>query len=104
MRISVNWLREWLPAVPEPRELAARLTMATGVDVLQIVCGAPNARIGLKAPLATIGSRLPGGMEIRQAKLRGVESLGMLCSARELGLSEDGGGLMDAARAGARSR
>jgi phenylalanyl-tRNA synthetase beta chain len=135
MRISVNWLREWLPAVPEPRELAARLTMAgleveaidaaapplpgvvvgeiverekhpdadtlsvckvsTGVDLLQIVCGAPNARVGLKAPLATLGSRLPGGMEIRRAKLRGVESLGMLCSARELGLSEEGGGLME---------
>jgi phenylalanyl-tRNA synthetase beta chain len=135
MRISVNWLREWLPAVPGPRALAARLTMAgleveaveaaapsldgvvvgeiverekhpdadtlsvckvsTGADVLQIVCGAPNARVGLKAPLATIGSRLPGGMEIRRAKLRGVESLGMLCSARELGLTEEGGGLME---------
>ena len=69
--------------------------MSDGATVLQIVCGAPNARAGLKAPLATIGARLPGGMEIRKAKLRGVESFGMLCSARELGLSEDAAGLME---------
>jgi phenylalanyl-tRNA synthetase beta chain len=62
---------------------------------VQIVCGAANARVGLKAPLATIGAKLPGGMEIRKARLRGVESFGMLCSARELGLSEDASGLME---------
>jgi len=67
----------------------------TGAGVVQIVCGAPNARAGMKAPLATIGATLPGGMEIRKAKLRGVESFGMLCSARELGLSEDASGLME---------
>jgi phenylalanyl-tRNA synthetase beta chain len=49
----------------------------------------------MKAPLATVGAKLPGGMEIRKAKLRGVESFGMLCSARELGLSEDATGLME---------
>ena len=49
----------------------------TGAGVVQIVCGAPNARAGMKAPLATIGATLPGGMEIRKAKLRGVESFGM---------------------------
>ncbi|MGH7896406.1 MAG: phenylalanine--tRNA ligase subunit beta, partial [Candidatus Binatia bacterium] len=59
------------------------------------VCGAPNVRAGMKAPLALIGSKLPDGTEIRQAKLRGVESAGMLCSARELGLSEDASGLFD---------
>jgi phenylalanyl-tRNA synthetase beta chain len=69
--------------------------VSTGTETVQIVCGAPNARAGMKAPLATIGARLPGGMEIRKAKLRGVESFGMLCSARELGLSEDASGLMD---------
>ena len=72
---------------------------------MQIVCGAPNVRAGLKAPLATVGAKLPGGMEIKQAKLRGVESFGMLCSARELGLAEDASGLLelpaDAARSGA---
>ncbi len=69
--------------------------VSTGAETVQIVCGAPNARAGMKAPLATIGAKLPGGMEIRKAKLRGVESFGMLCSARELGLSEDAAGLMD---------
>jgi len=62
---------------------------------LQIVCGAPNARIGLKAPLATIGAKLPNGMEIKKAALRGVESNGMLCSAKELNLDADASGLME---------
>ena len=66
----------------------------TAEATVQIVCGAPNARAGLKAPLAQVGAVLPGGMKIRKAKLRGVESFGMLCSARELGLSEDHAGLM----------
>jgi phenylalanyl-tRNA synthetase beta chain len=66
-----------------------------GREELQIVCGAPNVRVGMKAPLAMIGAKLPNGMEIKQAKLRGVESSGMLCSARELGLSEDASGLFD---------
>lgn len=64
-------------------------------EPLQIVCGAPNARIGLKTPLATVGAKLPGGIEIRKAKLRDVESFGMLCSTRELQLSDDHGGLME---------
>jgi len=66
-----------------------------GREIVQIVCGAPNVRAGMKAPLATIGATLPGGMEIKKAKLRGVESFGMLCSARELGLSEDSSGLLE---------
>lgn len=61
--------------------------------VLQIVCGAPNAAAGLVVPCALVGAQLPG-IEIRKAKVRGVESHGMLCSARELGLSEDHGGLL----------
>ncbi|MFN3986934.1 MAG: phenylalanine--tRNA ligase subunit beta [Rhodocyclaceae bacterium] len=62
-------------------------------SLLQIVCGAPNAAVGMKAPLAMVGASLPG-FEIKAAKLRGIESQGMLCSARELGLSEDHAGLM----------
>lgn len=62
-----------------------------------IVCGAPNARAGLLAPLATVGTTLPGGMKIRPAKLRGVASEGMLCSAPELGLGEDSSGLLELA-------
>ena len=66
----------------------------TGSDIVQIVCGAPNAEVGLKAPLAQPGDKLPGGVKIKKAKLRGVESQGMLCSAAELTLSEDHDGLL----------
>lgn len=61
--------------------------------VLQIVCGAPNVAPDMLVPCALVGASLPG-IEIKRAKVRGVESFGMLCSARELGLSEDHGGLM----------
>jgi phenylalanyl-tRNA synthetase beta chain len=61
--------------------------------VLQIVCGAPNVAPDMVVPCALVGAKLPG-IEIKKAKVRGVESFGMLCSARELGLSEDHGGLL----------
>jgi phenylalanyl-tRNA synthetase beta chain len=61
---------------------------------LQVVCGAPNVRVGMKAPLAIVGAKLPG-FEIKAAEMRGVTSQGMLCSARELGLSDDHSGLLD---------
>jgi len=67
----------------------------TGVGTLQIVCGAPNVVPGMIAPLATIGATLPGGTTIRKSKIRGEESQGMLCSARELELSEDHQGILD---------
>lgn len=76
---------------------ANKLTVCSvhaGRETLQVVCGAPNARPGLKAPLALVGTTL-GGVEIKAAQLRGVESRGMLCSARELGLSEDHSGLLE---------
>jgi len=68
--------------------------------LLNIVCGAPNARAGIKVPCALVGAELPPGEDgkpfrIKLGKLRGVESQGMLCSARELGLSEDHGGLLE---------
>ncbi|MER2555688.1 MAG: phenylalanine--tRNA ligase subunit beta [Thauera sp.] len=62
-------------------------------ELLQIVCGAPNAAAGMKVPCAVVGAVLPGEFVIKKAKLRGVESFGMLCSARELGLSDDHAGL-----------
>ncbi len=68
--------------------------IGTGTPV-QIVCGAPNARAGLKAPLATVGALLPGGLEIKAAKLRGTESFGMLCSAKELMIDPDASGLLE---------
>ncbi|MFN3884001.1 MAG: phenylalanine--tRNA ligase subunit beta [Rhodocyclaceae bacterium] len=61
--------------------------------MLQIVCGAPNAAAGMTVPCALVGAKLPG-LEIKKAKVRGIESFGMLCSARELGLSDDHGGLL----------
>jgi phenylalanyl-tRNA synthetase beta chain len=69
--------------------------VATGAGTVQIVCGAPNARPGLKAPLAQVGANLPGGMAIKAAKLRGVDSQGMLCSAKELGVDPDASGLLE---------
>jgi phenylalanyl-tRNA synthetase beta chain len=64
-------------------------------EELQIVCGAPNVREGMLAPVATIGATLPVGLTIKRAKLRGETSHGMLCSEKELGLSEDAAGLME---------
>ena len=71
-------------------------------ELLDIVCGAPNARVGILVPVALVGAELPPGEDgkpflIKVGKLRGVESQGMLCSARELKLSEDHGGLMELA-------
>ncbi len=65
-----------------------------GGEPLQIVCGATNWKVGDVVALATVGAVLPGGMAIERARLRGVESSGMLCSARELGLSADASGLL----------
>lgn len=65
-----------------------------GAEVLQIVCGAPNARAGLKAPCALVGASLPG-IAIKQAKVRGVESFGMMCSAKELGIATEASGLLE---------
>ncbi|MEH6590665.1 MAG: phenylalanine--tRNA ligase subunit beta [Halioglobus sp.] len=69
----------------------------TGTETLQIVCGAPNARVGLKAPVAQVGAVLPGNFKIKKAKLRGVESRGMLCAEQELTLSDESDGLMELA-------
>src|SRR5690554_8236778 len=62
----------------------------TGRGTVQVVCGAPNARAGMKGVFAPPGSRIPGtGLELKKGVIRGVESNGMLCSAREMGLGED---------------
>ena len=57
-------------------------------EELQIVCGAPNVAQGQKVPVALVGAQLPGDLKIKRAKLRGVESQGMICSAKELGLED----------------
>ncbi len=137
MKISLNWLREYVDYDGSPDALAELLTMA-GVEVegietrganfdkvvvaqilsreqhpnadrlgvcrvddgsgaqppRQIVCGATNYKVGDKVPLALPGSVLPGDFKIKVGKLRGVESEGMLCSAKELGIAEDAQGLL----------
>ncbi|MEK9870875.1 MAG: phenylalanine--tRNA ligase subunit beta, partial [Gammaproteobacteria bacterium] len=69
-------------------------SVSNGSEELQVVCGAPNARAGIKVPFALVGAKLPD-LKIKKAKLRGVESNGMLCSERELGLSDNHEGLME---------
>jgi phenylalanyl-tRNA synthetase beta chain len=137
VKISEQWLREWVSPELSSEELAHQITMAglevdaiepvagsfsgvvvarivsaeqhpdadklrvcqvdTGGETVQIVCGAPNARAGLVAPLARVGAVLPGDFKIKAAKLRGVESQGMLCAELELGLSDANDGLMELA-------
>jgi phenylalanyl-tRNA synthetase beta chain len=70
----------------------------SGAGELRVVCGAPNVRAGMVVPLATIGAVLPGGVVIKKSKIRGEESQGMLCSARELELSDDHEGIVDLER------
>jgi len=82
------------------RHPSADRLLACDVDVgrsetLRIVCGAENARAGLRVAVALPGSRLPDGTQIRQTRIRDVESQGMLCSARELGLEEDSEGILE---------
>lgn len=87
---------EILSAEPHPNADKLRICqVAAGGEAVQVVCGAPNARAGIKVPFATVGAVLPGGMQIKQAKLRGVDSHGMLCSAAELGLSAERNGLLE---------
>ena len=87
---------EILACEPHPNADKLRVCrVASGaVEPLQIVCGAPNVRVGLKAPLALVGA-LINGVQIKKAALRGVESAGMLCSAKELGLDTDASGLLE---------
>ena len=134
MKITCNWLREYVDYDWDWPELVERLTMSglemESVDDLgerlrgvvvghvvaveshpnadrlslcrvdlgdgehTIVCGAPNVAAGQYVPVARPGASLPGGMEIRRAKIRGVESAGMICSETELGLGDDASGIM----------
>ncbi|MEJ2045256.1 MAG: phenylalanine--tRNA ligase subunit beta [Reinekea sp.] len=71
--------------------------VSNGTDTVQVVCGAPNARQGLKVAFAEVGAVLPGDFKIKKAKLRQVESFGMLCSEKELGLSDNHEGIMELA-------
>ena len=88
---------EILSAEPHPQAdklQVCRVSTGSG-PVRQIVCGAPNARAGLKSALAEVGAALPGEISIKAAKLRGVESQGMLASAKELGLADSSNGILE---------
>ena len=139
MKISEQWLRDWVDPALSTSALVHQITMAglevdavetvaasftdvvvgeitamekhpeadrlnvctvnDGIQTHQVVCGAPNARVGIKVPFARIGAALKGAegepFKIKKAKLRGVESWGMLCSEAELQLSEAADGLME---------
>jgi phenylalanyl-tRNA synthetase beta chain len=82
---------------PNAEKLSLCQVTTDGTNRLQIVCGAPNVRAGIRVAVAKVGAELPGGMVIKRAKLRGLESNGMLCSARELGLGDEHDGIMELA-------
>jgi len=100
-KIVVGEIREAVPHPQADRLRVCQVDAGQGA-LLNIVCGAPNARAGIKVPCALVGAVLPPGedgqpFQIKLSKLRGVESQGMLCSARELQLSEDHAGLLELA-------
>ncbi len=80
---------------PDADKLSVCKVSDGGGELLDIVCGAPNVRTGMKTPLAKPGVTLPNGMKLRKAKIRGVVSNGMLCSAVELGLGDESDGIME---------
>jgi len=100
-KIVVGEIKEAVQHPDADRLRVCQVDVGQG-SLLNIVCGAPNARVGIKVPCALVGAELPPGEDgkpflIKVGKLRGVESQGMLCSARELKLSEDHGGLLELA-------
>jgi len=86
-----------IEAKPHPNADRLRVCIVdTGKEKVQVVCGAPNARTGMKGVFAPAGSRIPGtGLDLKKGVIRGVDSNGMLCSAREMGLGEDHDGIID---------
>ncbi|WP_127510057.1 phenylalanine--tRNA ligase subunit beta [Paenibacillus humicus] len=85
--VVVGYVKEKTKHPDADKLNVCKVDVGTGED-LQIVCGAPNVDAGQHVPVATVGAKLPGGLNIKRAKLRGVESQGMICSARELGLND----------------
>jgi phenylalanyl-tRNA synthetase beta chain len=80
---------------PHPNADRLRIChVSTGTDEMDVVCGAPNVKVGQKVPLAKVGTTLPGGITLKPVKIRGVESRGMLCAEDELGLSDNHEGIM----------
>jgi phenylalanyl-tRNA synthetase beta chain len=84
---------------PDAEKLSVCQVTTDGTNRLQIICGASNVRAGLKVAVAMVGAQLPGNISIKRAKLRGLESNGMLCSVRELGLGQEHEGIMELSEA-----
>src|SRR5438093_4995219 len=80
---------------PNADRLTLCLVDAGGSAPLEVVCGAPNVQAGKAYPFAPVGATLPGGLKLERRKIRGVESNGMLCSAKELGLGVDHAGILE---------
>jgi len=80
---------------PDADKLRVCQVAGNGEELIQVVCGAPNARVGIKIPFAIVGAVLPENFKIKKAKLRGVESFGMLCGQTELQLGSDDNGLWE---------
>ncbi len=90
-------IAEIIEANPHPEADKLRICKVNnGKEILQIVCGAPNARAGIKVVLAPIGAEIPAnGLKIKQSKIRNIDSCGMLCSSAELNLGEDSDGIIE---------
>ena len=80
---------------PNADRLSLCLVNAGGPSPVDVVCGAPNVQAGKKYPYGPVGAVLPGGLKLERRKIRGIESNGMLCSAKELGLGEDHAGILE---------
>ncbi len=80
--------------VPDSKHLN-ECKVSYGEETITVVCGAPNARVGLKTALALAGTELKGGLKIEKTKIRGIDSEGMLCSQKELGLGDDNDGILE---------
>lgn len=92
--VRVGEIREIAPHPDADRLRVCQFAFSAG-EMLQIVTGASNVRVGMRVPVAVAGAELPGGVNIGQSKLRGVPSAGMLCSEKELGLAESAEGIME---------
>ena len=92
--VRIGWVRSVEPHPDAAKLRVCRVDLGDAGEPLQIICGAPNVAAGMKVPVATIGALLPGDLKIKRAKLRGVESHGMICSAKELGLAESSDGIL----------
>jgi phenylalanyl-tRNA synthetase beta chain len=91
--VRIGWVQSVVPHPDAAKLRICRVDLGED-ELLQIICGAANVAEGMKVPVATVGAVLPGDFKIKKAKLRGVESFGMICSAKELGLAESSEGIL----------